>query len=63
MVLWQEEIIMIELKNEYIDIKNIKHTVKHQIFYENDNAFKEHILDALKDVLIKQTKKLSENSA
>lgn len=54
---------MIELKNEYIDIKNIKHTVKHQIFYENDNAFKEHILDALKDVLIKQTKKLSENSA
>lgn len=50
-------------KNEYTDMKNVRHTVKHLILSTADQAYKEHILEEIREVLIKQKKKLSEDSA
>lgn len=49
--------------NEYTDVKNIRHTVKHLILPLEEQADKEHILEEIRDVLLKQKKKHSENSA
>lgn len=49
--------------NEYVDIKNIRHTVNHLILPSDDQVYKEKILEEIRDVLIKKKKKFPENSA
>ena len=62
-VLSKEEIAMTKNLNEYIDIKNIRHTVNHLILPSDDQVYKEKILEEIRDVLIKKKKKFPENSA
>lgn len=52
----KEEPALIKNKNEYTDIKNIRHTVTHTILPSDDKAYKEKILEEIRDVLIKQKK-------
>jgi hypothetical protein len=54
---------MAKLKNEYTDIKNIRHTVKHLTLSADDSASREQILEEIRSILEKQAKKSSENSA
>lgn len=55
---------MTKTKNEYIDVKNIRHTVKHLILTSADTASKEQILEEIRDILLKNNKKkFSENTA
>ena len=54
---------MTKLTNEYTDIKNIRHTVKHLTLSADDSASREQILEEIRSILEKQAKKSSENSA
>ena len=54
---------MTKNKNEYTDIKNIRHTVNHIILPSDDRSYKEKLLEEIRDVLIKQKKKCSDNSS
>lgn len=42
---------MADLKNEYIDINNIKHKVEHIIISDYDKNSKEHIVDELFNIM------------
>jgi len=53
---------MPKLKNEYIDVKNIKHTVNHLTLSNDDRSLQEQIIGELRDVFTKQTKKSTENT-
>ena len=48
---------MTKTKNEYTDVENIRHTVKHLILSSADTASKEQILEEIRDILMKQNKK------
>lgn len=48
--------------NEYIDIKNVRHTVKHLILPNEDQVYKEKILEEIRDVLMKQKKNYEDNT-
>ena len=50
-------------KEEYIDLKNIHHTVKHLTRNSVEREQREQILEEIRDVLIKHNKKIAENSA
>ena len=54
---------MTKLKNEYTDVKNIRHTVKHLTLASEDAASREQILEEIRSIFTKQAKKRSENSA
>ncbi len=53
---------MEKLKNEYTDIKNIKHTVKHHTLSADAPVSKEQIMEEIRSILEKQAKRTSENS-
>lgn len=54
---------MTKLKNEYTDIKNIKHTVRHLTLSADASGSREQILEEIRSILEKQAKKSSGNSA
>ena len=54
---------MTKLKNEYTDVKNIRHTVKHLTLASENPASREQILEEIRCILEKQAKKSSGNSA
>ena len=47
---------MIINRNEYVDLKNVRHTVKHLILSSSDQASKTQILEEIRDILKKQKK-------
>ncbi|MBQ8370894.1 MAG: hypothetical protein IJY35_13040 [Clostridia bacterium] len=53
---------MTKNKNEYTDLKNVRHTVKHLILSSADQVSKAQILEEIRDILMKQ-KKSAENTA
>ena len=54
---------MTQNKTEYTDRKNVRHTVKHMILSSADEATKEQILEEIREILVKQKKIFSGNSA
>jgi hypothetical protein len=54
---------MAKLKNEYTDVKNIKHTVRHLTLSADASGSREQILEEIRSILEKQAKKSPENSA
>ena len=54
---------MAKLKNEYTDVKNVRHTVKHLTLSADVSVSREQILEEIRSILEKQAKKSSGNSA
>lgn len=54
---------MPKLKNEYTDVKNIRHTVKHLTLSADASGSREQILEEIRNILVKQARKTSGNSA
>ena len=51
------------MPQEYIDLKNVRHTVNHLTLNNEEREHREQILEEIRDILMKHNKKKAENSA